>query len=118
MSPWHHLRVSRRLWSLLVVTLAVASCGGSDQPDSTTSLAGEVDALAPEPTAKATSAPELVPTGTPNPTATPAPALMPIPILGTGPYDVGVQTITVIDAQRDRTFFVDVWFPLAPGTSG
>lgn len=118
MSPWHHLRVSRRLWSLLVVTLAVASCGGSDQPDSTTSLAGEVDALAPEPTAKATSAPELVPTGTPNPTATPAPALMPIPILGTGPYDVGVQTITVIDAERDRTFFVDVWFPLAPGTSG
>lgn len=31
---------------------------------------------------------------------------------------MGVQTVTLIDSDRDRRFLVDVWFPLADGTTG
>ena len=33
-----------------------------------------------------------------------------------GPYDVGVQTITVTDAARNRPLTVDVWFPIDEAT--
>ncbi len=32
--------------------------------------------------------------------------------IGRGPYDVGVQTITITDVARDRPLTVDVWFPI------
>ncbi len=33
--------------------------------------------------------------------------------LAAGPYDVGVQTITITDTARNRPLTVDVWFPVA-----
>ena len=120
---------------LFTLALFVASCGGGSDPaaapdDSTTSSAtteatsanAEPEPATPAPEPTATPSPEPTetpePTTTPEPTATPEPAATPIEDIGVGPYPVGVQTITVIDSERDRTFPVEVWFPLTPGTTG
>jgi predicted dienelactone hydrolase len=39
-------------------------------------------------------------------------------IVQPGPYKVGVQTITITDAARNRPLTVDVWFPLTAGVEG
>ncbi|MFN3258522.1 MAG: chlorophyllase/cutinase-like alpha/beta fold protein [Ilumatobacter sp.] len=69
--------------------------------------------------APATDPPATDPPAT-DPPATEAPAaeLAPFTPIGDGPYAVGVQTITITDAERDRPLTVDVWFPLAEGTTG
>ena len=48
------------------------------------------------------------------PAATPEPE--PWTPVGSGPYDVGVATIVLDDAQRPLT--VDVWFPIVDGAGG
>jgi predicted dienelactone hydrolase len=64
-----------------------------------------IDTAPPE-----TSAPETAP-----PTTEVLATFEPI---GFGEYDVGVTTITITDEARDRPLTVDVWFPLAEGTTG
>ena len=55
----------------------------------------------------------------PDPPATDPPATVALAGFETiepGPYDVGVQTITVTDAARNRPLTVDVWFPIDEAT--
>lgn len=127
---------------LLAIALLATACGGGSDGASAGDAAQQAAtepaaATEAEPTAAPTAEPEpeqtAEPTPAPDPTATaepdptpvpPTPLPQPDPVLplidelGTGPYEVGVQTITVIDSDRGRNFLVDVWFPLADGTTG
>ncbi len=124
----------RRLGPLLLsLTLVAAACGGSDdgaestvapdvssQPEVTDdgSPVSEVDVPSTEPEPAAT---EAEPAPSEPPAIAPVesePALSELPDLGPGEYEVGVQTITITDENRDRPLTVDVWFPLADGTTG
>ena len=82
---------------LAVVGLLGASCAGSDRQ---ARPAGS----------------EVVATATATATSVPAPEL---PLVeGPGPDHVGVATITLTDAARDRQLTVYVWFPMDdPGTA-
>ena len=62
----------------------------------------------PVTTAPPTTAPTTAPTTTPPTTAPPADWVS----IGPGPYEVGVATVTVADADGVRPLTVDVWFPL------
>ena len=114
-----HLR--RFLASLIALALLAAACGGgSDSPANDNAATEPAPTSLPAPTAtpEPESDPEPTATPPPAPTATPEPALTPIEDIGVGPYPVGVQTITIIDSDRGRTFPVEVWFPLEPSTTG
>jgi predicted dienelactone hydrolase len=101
--------------SLLLVT---ACSSGSDEVATTDTAAPATDAVeAPE----ATDAPETEPVATDPPATDPPvtePPLATFTPIGEGEYAVGVQTITITDAERDRPLTVDVTFPLAEGVSG
>jgi predicted dienelactone hydrolase len=124
------MHVRRPLCFLIALAWAVlaAACGGGSdaaseptaQPEATATSAAVATAEPTEQPAAATPTVVSTPTPTPGPSPTPDPAtaLPDITDVGLGPYPVGVQTITVIDSERDRTFPVEVWFPLAPGTTG
>ena len=115
---------------VVVVALFAAACAGSSDTASATADPPAADAEptaqpeASEPTAppEPTDAPEPTaaaePTSTPAPTATPEPERAAIEYLDVGPYPVGVQTVTLIDEERDRRIPLEIWFPLAPGTTG
>ena len=112
--------LTRRRWLAAAAVLAgltLAACSSSDEATST--VAATVDT---EPTADTTAptdatettdvAPDTTVAATTAPTTTEAP-LAEFETLAPGPYDVGVQTITITDTARDRPLTVDVWFPVA-----
>lgn len=43
---------------------------------------------------------------------------LPADLSAPGPWGVGVRTVTVVDATRDREFDVDVWYPIDAGATG
>lgn len=125
----------RRISSTLFVLAFVgAACGGSDSstgaPDTTTVEASPTtdpnvaESAATDPASSGPESTEPAPTDPPatepGPTepATTEPAGKELPSIGFGEYEVGVQTITITDTTRDRPLDVDVWFPLADGTTG
>ena len=118
----------RRLTVLLTGSLLVAACGGgSNDAGSPTESAVTTEAPATDPPATDPPATEPTPTeptsteppaSDPPATEAPEPELAPFTPFGDGPYQVGVQTITVTDAERERPLTVDVTFPLLDGTDG
>ena len=124
----------RSLVALVALALVATACGGSDDESADTTVAdttieitvettaapettvSETTPDATEPpvsTSPETTAPE---TTAPDTTAPPTTvAEQPFTPVGEGPYDVGVQTITLAD-DPERPLTVDVWFPLDAGT--
>ena len=95
---------------LIALTIAsaliFAACSSDDDTSTST------DAVEPTATTEQvveSTTPDTTPT-TDAPVDTEAP-LEPFEVLATGPYDVGVKTIT-INADSERPLAVDVWFPL------
>ncbi len=96
-----------RLIAIAIVSvLGVAACGGSDDGAAQPSTPPATDAPAvTEPTVAPVETTEPdIPAGTDA-------ALEPFEVLPFGPYDVGVQTIT-INAGSERPLTLDVWFPV------
>ena len=109
--PPHHVAAvrSRLLTLTIVAAVAIAACSSDDDTATPTTEA------APE-TTEAVVATTTAPTDTTPDTTDAAPEtteaqLAEFTPLGPGPYDVGVQTITV-DAGTERPLTVDVWFPI------
>ncbi|MDW3217692.1 MAG: hypothetical protein R8F63_03680 [Acidimicrobiales bacterium] len=98
----------------LAVLLVAAACGddadSASDPTTTTTTSG----ITTTTTAGSTT---TVAAETTTTTTTEAPKDELVDV-GRGEYDVGVATITVTDAVRERPLTVDVWFPLAPDTTG
>lgn len=86
-----------RVVALLTGAALVAACGS-------------VDTAPSEPTPEATS-PQQTPTSSPTPE--PEPLYDPGQ---PGPWLTGVRTIELTDASRNRTFLVDLWYPVDPAT--
>ena len=115
---------------LLISALVAASCGGSDnaspstEAPTTTEATAATEPPATEPPATeppATEPPATEPPATEPPATEPPatePALPPLELVETGPYGVGVATVTITDEARDRPLTVDVWFPIADGSDG
>ena len=106
--------------STALVGLTLAACSSSDGSASTVPETA-APATAPSTvatTVAATTATTAEPTTDPPATDPPAtdPALAPFETIEPGAYDVGVQTITVMDASRNRPLTVDVWFPIDDAT--
>ncbi len=104
---------------LIAFALVAAACG-SDEGASDAATTVPVVETSIEAQASTTTAPIGSPTtATPTtiPSTTAAAILEPLELIDDGPYDVGIETIT-IDAETERPLTVDVWFPLAEGTSG
>lgn len=124
----------RRFTALLAGSLLVAACGGSGDTGSASESAPttasdaatteppstEPPVTEPAPTEPAPSDPPVTEPAPTEPPATDAPPtnLAPFSPIGDGPYQVGVQTITVTDTERDRPLTVDVWFPLLDDVDG
>jgi predicted dienelactone hydrolase len=95
----------------LVSALAIAACGSDN-----TSTPASPDTVETSPTIAASAPTTEPPAETAAPTTEPAPetteaALPDLEVIGQGPYDVGVTTIT-IDTDTDRPLTLDVWFPV------
>jgi predicted dienelactone hydrolase len=115
------------LITVAALALVASACASDDGPASssapaTASSATEPAATQPpdtEPPATetpTTEPPDTEPPATETPTTEPPdtePARASVESVGLGPYEVGVQTITITDVERDRPLTVDVWFPLA-----
>ncbi len=100
---------SRLLPIALASSLLLAACGSDDDAAGQTT-----DAAAPttEAVVDTTEAPvETTPDTTEAAPETTEATLADFEPLPPGPYDVGVQTVT-IDADSDRPLTVDVWFPI------
>ncbi len=95
----------------MVSAVVLAACGSdSDTADSTSST--EAVTATTEAMVETTDAPaETTPPTTEAAPETTEPALAEFTSFEPGPYDVGVQTIT-INADSDRPLTVDVWFPI------
>ena len=107
--------------SLLAATLVLTACGGSDDDAGTATTAAATSPPTSSPTTTepaatvppATTAPATAPSTAPATTAPPpttVPAPEPWTPAGPGPYEVGVTTVVIDDAERPLT--VEVWFPL------
>jgi len=118
--PHYGAAVRSRLTALgLVSVLVVAACGSDDDSASDTTYAPVESAVDTEP--PDTEPPSTDPPATEAPTTEPAPTteapveteppLAAFETIDAGPYDVGVQTVT-INADSDRPLTLDVWFPL------
>jgi predicted dienelactone hydrolase len=119
-------RPQRRLRAfavLLAGATIAAACSSSDDAGSDATDAPVASDAAPAGTAPVdTSATSEVPADTAVPAqsvvpdteapATTAAELAELQTIGQGPYDVGVQTITITDVVRNRPLTVDVWFPI------
>lgn len=91
-------------------TLVLAACGGSGDGAAQPSTPGPTDptpGTVPETTSTAATAETTEPDAPVDTIAT----LEPFEVLPFGPYDVGVQTIT-LDADSERPLTLDVWFPV------
>ena len=117
-----------RLTTVLVGCLLVAASCASDG-DSISSTESGVSTESAEssttgavPTTPAATQPPATQPPATQPPATQPPATQPalagFEPIGDGEYAVGVQTITITDVTRDRPLTVEVWFPLADGTTG
>ena len=109
----HYVAAVRSRLIALTVTaaVAIAACG-SDDDTASTAPTTETATETTEAVVETTEAPEETTPGTTDaaPETTDAP-LADLPAFEPGPYDVGVQTIT-INADSDRPLTVDVWFPI------
>jgi predicted dienelactone hydrolase len=109
--PHYVAAVRSRLIALTIVSaVVIAACGSDDTATTTPSTeaaTGTTDTVVETTEAPAEATPET--TGA-APETTEAP-LADLPAFEPGPYDVGVQTIT-INADSDRPLTVDVWFPI------
>ena len=104
--------VRSRLTALTIAAaVAIAACG-SDDDTATTASTTEAATETTETVVATTEAPDDTAPETSDaaPETTEAP-LADLPAFEPGPYDVGVQTIT-INADSDRPLTVDVWFPI------
>ena len=101
--------------STALAGLTLAACSSSDESASTVP---ETAAPATAPSTVATTVAATTATTAEPATDPPAtdPALAPFETIEPGAYDVGVQTITVMDASRNRPLTVDVWFPIDDAT--
>ena len=90
----------------ITTALVISACGSDDDTASTT----PAPTTAPPATTEASPTESAAPTAETAPDTTGAP-LPDLELIGQGPYDVGVQTIT-INADSDRPLTVDVWFPI------
>ena len=100
---------SRLIAITIVAAAAVAGCGSDD--DTATPTTGATTATT-EAAVETTEAPtETTPETTEAAPETTDAALADLASFEPGPYDVGVQTIT-INADSDRPLTVDVWFPI------
>lgn len=135
----------RLVTTIATLSLLTAACAGSDdsgsdsvtdtaapatEPPATEPPATEPPATEPpatEPPAtdapSSTEPPATEPPATDAPASTEAPLEVSEPALpdfspaARGPYEVGVQTIT-INSATDRPLTTEVWFPVAEGTEG
>ena len=109
-------RILLLLTSLALVGAACGSGGDDEAADAAPTPSTETTAApASEATTTVVTPPETSPATVPatEPPATTLPEWAPV---ADGPYEVGVATIVLADGERPLT--VDVWFPLADGTSG
>lgn len=90
----------RRLLLASVLLVATAACSSVDDSGASAPVSDAATTLP----------------GVTEPPATDA--AMEFTPIGAGPYEVGVTTITINDATRNRPLTVDVWFPLAEGVTG
>lgn len=97
---------SRLIVLAIASALVVAACGGSDDGAAEPSAPAPTDAA---PVTASTDAP--VETTEPEVTDETVAELEPFEVLPFGPYDVGVQTIT-LNAGSERPLTLDVWFPV------
>jgi predicted dienelactone hydrolase len=116
-------RRTRAAVGLLAGALLAASCSSSDDATTGATDAPTGSVATPSETSTAPDAPVDT---EPSP-ATDAPVVSEAPVatepplaefepIDSGPYDVGVQTITILDEARQRPLTVDVWFPIADAT--
>ncbi len=106
--------------SAACAALLLAACSGSDDAAPTGTATDAASTTATQSTdAPTTDAPTSDAPTTDAPT-TDAPttdaALAAFETIAPGAYDVGVQTITITDADRNRPLTVDVWFPIDDAT--
>ncbi len=121
---WHDPGM-RRLTAVLVGSLLVAaSCASDDASTASTDTSPSTETPAestPVTEPIVDDPPPTDPPATEPPTTEPPatePPLADFVPLGDGEYAVGVQTIVITDETRDRPLTVEVWFPLAEGTTG
>ncbi|WP_040494785.1 alpha/beta hydrolase family protein [Ilumatobacter nonamiensis] len=88
-----------------------------DEAESTTPATEPAEPSATEPS-ESVAQTDPPATDAPAETTTTAAELDELALIGPGEYDVGVSTITITDTERDRPLTVDVWYPLADGTTG
>ena len=113
--PNYVAAVRPRLIALTIVSaVVIAACGSDDATTtpSTEAMTETTDAVVETTAAPAETTPETT-EATPETTEAP---LADLPAFEPGPYDVGVQTIT-IDAASERPLTVEVWFPIADGSN-
>lgn len=91
-------------------TLVIAACGGSEDGAAEPSAPGATDTM-PDTVPETTSPEAPSETTEPEAPADTVATLEPFDVLPFGPYDVGVQTIT-LDADSERPLTLDVWFPV------
>jgi predicted dienelactone hydrolase len=104
---------------LFAFGVLVSACSSSDETTESSAAITVADVADTTPVtdtaaADTTAAPTTAAPTTEAPTTTEAP-LAPLEDIGFGSYAVGTQTITVLDAARNRPLTVDVWFPLTEG---
>ena len=90
--------------------LVIAACGGSDDGAAEPSAPGATETT-PDTVPETTSTEAPAETTEPDAPADTLAELAPFEVLPFGPYDVGVQTIT-LDADSERPLTLDVWFPV------
>jgi len=140
-SPLVSHRLSHAAALLILGVTMMAACSGSDDAASTNSTGAPIvsdarDSTAPVSTATPATtgvpATSEAPTTTEAATITDPPATITAPAttnapttvaalpefepIAAGPYDVGVQTVTILDEARQRPLTVDVWFPISDAT--
>jgi len=99
--------VRSRLLILASASLLLAAACGSEDDGATPTT----EAVTTEPAAATTEAPVETTVPTTEAPSTTEPELAELSAFEFGPYDVGVQTIT-INADTDRPLTLDVWFPI------
>ncbi len=101
---------------VLALSVVAGACAGSDSSAESNGSTGETTLSTSDTAASDVTSPTAEATTTEP--ATTEPEIEPFRLIEAGPYAVGVASIQIVDEARDRPLTVDVWFPLAPGTTG